>query len=97
MAKPLFHIFVSSTYIDLIPYRQAAKKAIEDLKQQYVGMEHIGALDKEPVKASLEMVDEFVARYRYPEGPDTAQSEEADRIAAAQPGAPPYVRYWVDL
>lgn len=42
----------------------------------------------------LEMEDEFVARYRFPEGPDCANSEEADRIAAAQPGAPPYVRFW---
>jgi L-fuconate dehydratase len=42
----------------------------------------------------LEMEDEFVARYRYPGGPDTADSQEADRIAAAQPGAPPYVRFW---
>jgi L-fuconate dehydratase len=43
----------------------------------------------------LEMEDEFVARYRYPSGVDTADTEEADRIAASQPGAPPYVRYWV--
>jgi L-fuconate dehydratase len=43
----------------------------------------------------LEMEDDFVARYRYPDGPDAANSEEADRIAAAQPGAPPYVRYWL--
>jgi L-fuconate dehydratase len=43
----------------------------------------------------LEMEDDFVARYRYPDGVDVANSEEADRIAAAQPGAPPYVRYWV--
>ena len=42
----------------------------------------------------LEMEDEFVARHVYPDGPDTADSEEADRVAAAQPGAPPYVRYW---
>ncbi len=42
----------------------------------------------------LEMDDEFVARYRYPDGPDCADSEEADRIAAAQPGAPPYTRLW---
>jgi L-fuconate dehydratase len=42
----------------------------------------------------LEMEDDFVARYRYPEGPDTADSAEADRIAAAQPGAPPYARFW---
>jgi L-fuconate dehydratase len=43
----------------------------------------------------LEMEDDFVARYRYPDGVDVANSEEADRIAAEQPGAPPYVRYWV--
>ena len=42
----------------------------------------------------LEMEEEFVARYRYPDGPDCADSVEADRIAAAQPGAPPYARYW---
>jgi len=42
----------------------------------------------------LEMEDDFVARYRYPEGPDTADTLEADRVAAAQPGAPPYVRFW---
>lgn len=43
----------------------------------------------------LEMHDAFVARYRYPEGADTADSREADRIAAAQPGAPPYAAYWL--
>jgi L-fuconate dehydratase len=43
----------------------------------------------------LEMEDDFVARYRYPDGADVANSEEADRMAAEQPGAPPYVRYWV--
>ncbi len=42
----------------------------------------------------LEMEAEFVARYQYPEGPDTADSAEADRIAAEQPGAPPYARFW---
>ena len=42
----------------------------------------------------LEMEDDFVARYSYPDGPDTANSEESDRVAAAQPGAPPYVRFW---
>jgi L-fuconate dehydratase len=43
----------------------------------------------------LEMHEEFVARYRYPEGPDAADSLEADKIAAEQPGAPPYAAYWV--
>lgn len=43
---------------------------------------------------ALEMEDDFIARYRYPDGPDTADGREADRIAAAQPGAPPYARFW---
>jgi len=42
----------------------------------------------------LEMEEDFVARYRYPDGPETADSIEADRIAANQPGAPPYARFW---
>ena len=42
----------------------------------------------------LEMEPDFVARYSYPKGPDCANSEEADRIAAVQPGAPPYAKYW---
>ncbi len=42
----------------------------------------------------LEMKPDFVARYRYPDGADCANSEESDRVAAAQPGAPPYAKYW---
>jgi hypothetical protein len=42
----------------------------------------------------IEMEPDFVARYRYPDGPDCARSDEADEIAAAQPGAPPYARFW---
>ncbi len=42
----------------------------------------------------LEMHPDFVAQYRYPDGPETAESVEADRIAAEQPGAPPYAAYW---
>jgi hypothetical protein len=41
------------------------------------------------------MHDAFVAQYRYPDGTKTADSVEADRIAAEQPGAPPYAAYWV--
>ena len=42
----------------------------------------------------LEMEADFVARYRYPDGPDCADTAEADRVAAEQPGAPPYVKFW---
>jgi L-fuconate dehydratase len=43
----------------------------------------------------LEMEEEFVGRYIYPDGPDCADTLEADRVGAAQPGAPPYVKFWV--
>ena len=42
----------------------------------------------------LEMEEDFISRYLYPDGPDTADTIEADRVAAAQPGAPPYAKYW---
>ncbi len=42
----------------------------------------------------LEMHADFIAKYRYPDGPETADHLEADRIAATVPGAPPYARYW---
>ena len=42
----------------------------------------------------LEMEPSFVERYRYPDGSDCADTAEADRVAAEQPGAPPYVKFW---
>jgi L-fuconate dehydratase len=43
----------------------------------------------------LEMHADFIAQYHYPDGPATANSAESDQIAAAQPGAPPYAKFWV--
>lgn len=79
MPKPIFRIFVSSTYVDLIPYRQAAEQAINDLSQKFIGMEYLGAVDKEPTEASLDMVDQcdlFVGIYahRYGHIPDHSKS-----------------------
>jgi L-fuconate dehydratase len=42
----------------------------------------------------LEMHTDFVSNYRYPDGPLTADSTEADRIAATLPGAPPNAKFW---
>ncbi len=77
MKKPIFRIFVSSTYIDLINYRHAAEKAINDQKQKYEGMEYMGAMDKEPVAACLDLVEQcdlFIGIYawRYGHVPDTS-------------------------
>ena len=90
MSKPLFRIFVSSTYIDLIDYRKAAEKAINEQGQKYEGMEYIGALQEEPVTASLEMVaqcDLFIGIYawRYGTVPDgTAYSITEQEYRHAQ-------------
>ena len=75
MKKTLFRIFVSSTYIDLIEYRESAEKAINDQGQKYDGMEYMGAIDKEPLTACLDLVEEcdlFIGIYawRYGHVPD---------------------------
>lgn len=89
MSKPIFRVFVSSTYIDLIDYRKAAEKAINDQKQKYVGMDHMGAMTEEPTDACLEMVEEcdlfigiYAWRYGYvPEGDDYSITEQEYRHA----------------
>jgi len=58
MGQPLFRIFVSSTYIDLIQYRKAAEKAINDLRQKYEGMEYMGARPEEPLSACLQEIED---------------------------------------
>jgi formylglycine-generating enzyme required for sulfatase activity len=76
MPTSVFNIFVSSTYIDLIEYRQAAREAVDDLRQKFEGMELMGAMDKEPVEACLDLVEKcdifigiYAWRYGYiPEG-----------------------------
>ena len=68
MSKPLFHIFVSSTYVDLVEYRQAAEKAINDQGQKYEGMEYLGAMAEEPTKACLDLVEKcdlFIGIYAW--------------------------------
>ncbi len=77
-SPPLFRIFVSSTYIDLIEYRKAAEKAINDQRQKYEGMEYMGAMDKEPTQACLDLVEQcdlFIGIYawRYGTVPNGAE------------------------
>lgn len=50
-------IFLSSTYIDLIEHRKAAKEALERLDQQVGGMEVFGARDEEPKKVALRQLE----------------------------------------
>jgi len=46
-------VFLSSTYIDLIEHRKAAKEALERLGQQVGGMEIFGARNEEPKTVAL--------------------------------------------
>lgn len=102
MPKPIFRIFVSSTYKDLIPYRQAAEQAINELGQKFIGMEYLGALDKEPVEASLNMVEQcdlFVGIYawRYGHIPDDSKiSITAQEYHHAKKLKKPRLCYLVD-
>jgi formylglycine-generating enzyme required for sulfatase activity len=89
MNKPLFRIFVSSTYIDLIEYRKAAEKAINNLGQKYEGMEYMGARNEEPTKACLDLVEQcalfigiYAWRYGYiPDGSEFSITEQEYRYA----------------
>lgn len=89
MNKPLFRIFVSSTYVDLIDYRQAAEKAINDQGQKYDGMDYMGAMAEEPVTACLELVEKcdlFIGIYAFryghiPDGSELSITEQEYRYA----------------
>ena len=77
-------VFLSSTYIDLIEYRKAAKEALERLGQQVGGMEIFGARDEEPKTVAFAELEkcEFVIgiyAYRYgfiPEGDEISITEQ---------------------
>jgi hypothetical protein len=50
--------FLSSTYVDLIEYRQAATEALERLGQQVGRMEIFGARPVEPSNACLSEIED---------------------------------------
>lgn len=102
MKKPLFRVFVSSTYLDLVEYRKAAEKAINDQRQKYEGMEYMGTLTEEPTRASLDLVEQcdlFIGLYawRYgtiPKGAEYSITEQEYRHA--QKLGKPCLCYFVD-
>ena len=51
-------VFISSTYIDLIKYREKASEAIERLGQHGIRMEVFGSRPEEPVNACLKEIEE---------------------------------------
>jgi hypothetical protein len=49
-------VFLSSTFVDLIPEREAVQDAINRLSFSFVGMEHFGSFPEAPVKRSLRLL-----------------------------------------
>lgn len=76
--------FLSSTYVDLIEHRMAAKDSLERLGSQTDGMEVFGARPEEPLKACLNEVENcdifigiYAHRYGYiPEGSQASITEQ---------------------
>jgi hypothetical protein len=71
-------VFVSSTYSDLIPYRDVVQKVIRQAGAVAVGMEDLGARDDPPLRECLAVVEEsdvFVGIYAHRYGfiPDGLQ------------------------
>lgn len=63
-------IFVSSTYQDLVPYRQKVNEAIQRLQQIMVGMELFGPDSETPLEACIKRVKEsslfvLIVGFRY--------------------------------
>lgn len=56
--KKRLPVFVSSTYEDLIPYREAAQQVLIRLEQIVKGMEFFGSSSQKPLKFCLETVKE---------------------------------------
>lgn len=56
--KQRFPVFVSSTYEDLVPYRDAAQRVLVRLEQTVKGMEYFGANAQNPLSVCLQTVRE---------------------------------------
>ncbi|MGA7194290.1 MAG: DUF4062 domain-containing protein, partial [Anaerolineales bacterium] len=88
-------VFLSSTYLDLIEYRKAAKEALERLGQQVGGMEIFGAHDEEPQRVAfneLEKCDLMVGIYAHRYGTildgDELSITEQEFLRAKSKGIP---------
>lgn len=58
MSLPILPAYVSSTWLDLGPEREAVEQAVQRLREtKFVGMEYFGSRDETTRRASLDEVD----------------------------------------
>ena len=54
----MVNVYVSSTWLDLQPEREAVEKALQRLREtKFVGMEYFGSWDEDTRTMSLDVVD----------------------------------------
>ena len=69
-ATQVVKVFVSSTYLDMVPYRQKVNEAIQRLQQIMVGMELFGSGAETPLETCIKRVKEcslfiLIVGFRY--------------------------------
>ena len=97
--RPLPHVFVSSTFVDLKRHRLAVREIIQKLGAHDISMETLGARDNRPLAECVRLVKEesdiFVGIYahRYGFVPDhsSVSITEAEDDAAVEVGIPCFV------
>lgn len=83
MSLQIAPVFVSSTWLDLRPEREAVERAVQRLREtKFVGMEHFGSRDSAPRAASLAEIDSSsvyvgIVASRYGSGITEAEYERA--------------------
>jgi hypothetical protein len=83
MSTPILSVYVSSTWLDLRPEREAVERAVQRMREtKFVGMEYFGSRDETTRKASLDDVDRSlvyvcVVAGRYGSGITEAEYERA--------------------
>ena len=92
MTNPIFRIFISSTWIDLLPEREMLLHTLQRMDDiRFVGMEFFGSRPEDTREASLQQVDSchiyvgiFAARYG-------SGITEAEYLRANERGLPCYI------
>lgn len=96
-------VFISSTFSDLIDYRESVQKGLRQLGAEDISMENFGARDERPKEECIRLIYEeadffvgiYAHRYGYiPEG-DTISITQSEYIAAETSGIPKLI-YVID-
>ncbi|MGD1890808.1 MAG: tetratricopeptide repeat protein [Cyclobacteriaceae bacterium] len=97
------HVFVSSTFKDLVTFREKVRGSIRQLGAVDISMEHFGARDARPKEECIRLIEDetdvfvgiYAFRYGYIPEEDAISITETEYHAAAAAGIPRHI-YLVD-